>query len=687
MLESALAYAANGWPVFPVHGVTDKLKCTCGNAVCDTPGKHPIPRNGLKSATTDAGQIADWFRTYPWANVAICTGASANVFVLDVDPRHEGHLALRELEAQLGDTPVTLTADTGGGGVHLFFVAPRGTPIGNSAGRVGRGLDVRGDGGYVVAPPSRHVSGQTYEWREPIEEVAEAPEWLLERVRRKRAAGTSTKTQRYTKGGRNDALTSLAGTMRSRGMSHAAILAGLVADNRERCEPPLPDEEIERIAKSVANYVPTPRGVLLEALEQDEAWMTLLSTTKSGETKRTLRNVWLILENHSAWQGVFGFDERKQQHVFLKPPPYARPDRGPQIIEEDFVGPAVWIESKYGMTPSLGMCASVMLSLATQNSYDPAVDYLAMLSWDGVPRIDAWLSTYCGAKDTQYTRGVGAKWLISAVARAGVPGCKADYVLVLEGKQGSRKSSAFAILGGAWFSDDVFDLGSKNAAEQLQGPWIIELSELAAIRRADLETIKRFITRQVDNYRGAYERKVQARPRRCVFGGSTNEGAYLVDPTGDRRFWPVATEKVDEEALARDRDQLWAEAAARWAAGEKWWFEKGQEELDDAARGEQEARTAIDSWKEAATSYLRDRTVTTSRQLLSEVFNIEIRDYPKYDRKIGEIVHRLGWRKKVRTSPAQTQMTVYMHPDAVDNPVKWAELKFLSAVFRVPGTK
>ncbi|MBN8888823.1 MAG: P-loop ATPase, partial [Rhodospirillales bacterium] len=183
----------------------------------------------------------------------------------------------------------------------------------------------------------------------------------------------------------------------------------------------------------------------------------------------------------------------------------------------------------------------------------------------------------------------------SAVARIMRPGVKADHMLILEGPQGIRKSTALKVLASdAWFTDELAELGSKDAAQQMRGVWIIEMAELDAIGRAEVSRIKAFLTRTTDRYRPPYERYLVTVPRQCVFAGSVNPDTYLRDETGNRRFWPVRCGEIDLDSLRRDRDQLWAEAVVRFNAGATWWLE--DRDLVGHAAAAQEARVQTDAW-------------------------------------------------------------------------------------------
>jgi putative DNA primase/helicase len=273
-VEHALEYARRGWPVFALHGIGRSGRCTCGRPDCENPGKHPqfhkddLP-NGLQDATTDEGLIRRWFGRWPNANIGIRTGSVSGFVVLDVDPRHGGAEALRRLERAHGALPDTIEALTGGGGRHVLLAHPGGVLIRNAAGKLGEGLDVRGDGGYIVAPPGKHASGGRYEWElsgHPDEvPLAPIPGWItrllgvapgVERTNGKAPPGDDGGP--IPEGQRNPTLTSMAGSMRRYGADPEAIYEALSKVNATRCVPPLGDEEVRSIAQSVGRYAPAP---------------------------------------------------------------------------------------------------------------------------------------------------------------------------------------------------------------------------------------------------------------------------------------------------------------------------------------------------------------------------------------------------------------------------------------------
>jgi putative DNA primase/helicase len=306
LLRAALHYAALGWPVVPLHSPDDGEGCSCGRSDCRSVGKHPRTPHGLKDATTDTSTITAWWTTWPTANIGVLTGSESGLLVLDVDPRHDGDKSLADLEREHGSVGSTVVSRTGGGGLHLLFAFPTdGVSIRNRA-AIRPGLDVRGDGGYIVAPPSRHASGQCYSWQPAHEPeavpLAPAPEWLLDIIIGEDKPTTPSPatpvglTGQILEGARNDTLVSLGGSMRRKGMSGGAIAAALAEENRVRCDPPLPGKEVESIAASVSRY--TPASTLVTANLTDLGNAERLLATAGNDVRYVHAwKKWLIWDN------------------------------------------------------------------------------------------------------------------------------------------------------------------------------------------------------------------------------------------------------------------------------------------------------------------------------------------------------------------------------------------------------
>ena len=308
------------------------------------------------------------------------------------------------------------------------------------------------------------------------------------------------------------------------------------------------------------------------------------------------------------------------------------------------------------------------------NQFDPVVDYLNGLKHDSKPRIDTWLTDYLGAEDNPLNRAIGRKMLIGAVRRAREPGCKFDYIMVLEGAQGSGKSTALRVLAGdANFSDaEILSADPREQQELIVGVWIFELSELAGLRKTDVEKVKMFASKTCDSARPAYGRSRVDRPRRCIFVGTTNDAEYLQDATGNRRFWPVPTGTIDLDALHRDRDQLWAEAAT---AIEEPTIPR---ELWGAAEERQSSRLIADPWDDRLEGLERFAPQSAgsivkiggewrvSRDyLLTSILNFDPKSIRSSDaRRLAACMHRLGWRGPARLTDDGIRAHFYFKPVA-----------------------
>lgn len=407
--------------------------------------------------------------------------------------------------------------------------------------------------------------------------------------------------------GRNVTLTSFAGTLRASGAEHAQILGALLAEN-QKFPDPLDASEVEQIAQSVSRYEkrndPAFNDAIAKALPaimpvaaapQERPWTSLLLTDAKGIPKSCVANGITILENHSAWTGVLGHNDRYAEIWFLKRPPcdeHTKYGPYPRALNDGDIGR---IHQWFAYSSAMGDFGvdRALVAAAQIRHFDPVVDYLDAGTWDRTPRLPTLLQRYCGAVgDPRYLALVGIKWMIQCVARAMSPGCQGDMTLILEGTQAVGKTSFFRIMGGRWFGErPPKDFGQKMS-EFIRGPWIVEFGELSQFTRAEIEDIKSFLTLLTDRYRPAYGRTTGEFPRRCSFGGSTNRKHYLVDTTGNRRYAPIACKRFDLDALICDRDQLWAEAVTLYDLGAKWHVLPGEAPLFAV---EQEARVVDDA--------------------------------------------------------------------------------------------
>ncbi len=394
------------------------------------------------------------------------------------------------------------------------------------------------------------------------------------------------------------------------------------------------------------------------------AWFNRLRQDLVGTPERNEANVIIALTSDIAFAGVLAFDNFSQEIVVRQPLPWdTATGPFPRPWEDaDDVRTAEWLQLR-GVNVAPLVVGRAVGAVAREHRIHPVRDWLEHLRWDCTPRIETWTSTYLGAAPTAFHHTVGALWLISAVARIFRPGVKADHMLILEGPQGARKSTAIKVLAGEdWFTDELPELGSKDAAIHMQGVWIVEIAELDAIGRAEVSRIKAFLTRTTDRFRPPYGRYTVEVPRQCVFAGTVNPDTYLRDETGNRRFWPLRCGTIDIAALARDRDQLWAEAVHRFREGAIWWIDDPAM-LAEAATA-QEARYQADAWDDLIEHWLthENRTVSDGFPDYANSKTESVRrPKPLADVSVGEILEEaIGIEPARWTRGEQMRVSAYL---------------------------
>jgi len=381
-----------------------------------------------------------------------------------------------------------------------------------------------------------------------------------------------------------------------------------------------------------------PRGAI--------TWRERLILNQKGNPSACLENVLVALKHASEWQAVLHFNESALHVVAKALPPWDSPRLVPFVWrDDDDVRTAAWMQ-RHGIMVAKEVAGQAVQTIARESPFHPVREYLNALQWDGIKRIDDWLTLYMGVDPSDYIRAIGAKWLIGAVARVLQPGCKNDTCLVLEGAQGLLKSTALKTLADPWFTDEIADLGSKDAAIQVRGVWIIELAELDAMGRPEASRTKAFMSRSTDRYRPPYGRHPIEAPRESVFAGTVNHDTYLKDETGGRRFWPVICQTIDIDSLRRDRDQLWAEAVIRYRAHDRWWLDSA--ELVAAAAAEQSQRYDEDTWQPVIEKWIGGREYVTIDQILGNCLEKSIKDWGQRDKnRVARCLRSLGWTRNV----------------------------------------
>ncbi|MGA7413376.1 MAG: virulence-associated E family protein [Bryobacteraceae bacterium] len=360
-----------------------------------------------------------------------------------------------------------------------------------------------------------------------------------------------------------------------------------------------------------------------------------------GHVFPVLANAIAALRHAPEWQGVLGFNEFELAPMTLRPAPWGPVPGGSWTDHEDRLT-AEWLQRK-SILVDVSIAAQAVQTVSKDRGFHPIRRYLERNRWDGVERLDQWLSMYLGVEKTHYAAAVGARWLISAVARVYRPGVKADCCLILEGPQGSKKSTALRTLAVPYFTDELADLGSKDAALQTRGVWIIELSELDTLSRTDVGRIKAFMSRTTDRFRPPYVKRLIESPRQCVFAGSVNHSTYLRDDTGARRFWPVACGSINIELLSRDRDQL-AEAKVRFDAASKWWLETAELLVDAAAQ--QADRYDGDPWEELIARWAEDQPSVSISDILTRCLDKPKAQWTQVDKnRVARSLRAMGWER------------------------------------------
>jgi predicted P-loop ATPase len=342
-------------------------------------------------------------------------------------------------------------------------------------------------------------------------------------------------------------------------------------------------------------------------------WWNLLVMGERGPLSN-YANAYIAISRDPFTSGAIGYDEMLRMPTLLHriggltvlklDNNYPRP-----VTDKDIGDIQKWVQESGLKSMSYDNVHRAVFNYAEEHKYHPVLDYLDGLSWDEEGRLDIWLAKYLGAPSSPYSAAIGKMFLIAMVARVYDPGCKADYMLVLEGPQGEQKSSALRILGEPWFSDNLPDISAqpKDAATHLRGKWLLEIPEMHAFNKAETTHLKSFVSRQEERFRPPYGRAEVIEQRQCVFAGTTNKDLYLKDETGGRRFWPVKCGSIHLDALREDRNQLFAEAV--WLLHhDADWFPSREFEREFIAP-QQEARYDGDTWEDLIREFTASKTV------------------------------------------------------------------------------
>lgn len=417
--------------------------------------------------------------------------------------------------------------------------------------------------------------------------------------------------------------------------------------------------------------------------DYDDSWIDKLEIER-GRVASSIDNVTIILENDPHLKNVYAYDEFDHMEVALKSMPWRQVNNKKErpLRDSDDSNLRHYLEQNYKITGKEKVRDAIRV-VASRNTFHPVREYLESCQWDGVERVDTLLIDYLGAEDSEYTRAVTHKTLVAAVARALEPGCKFDYMLTLSGPQGIGKSTLFGRLGGDWFSDSLTSVTGKESYEQLQGVWIMEMGELSAMKKSEVEATKQFLSKQEDRYRKAYGERVEPYPRHNIFVGTTNEKQFLRDDTGGRRFWVVDLINPPKRNLFVELDEdtvskIWAEAKTYYELGEELDLDPKMKEVAKAmqeAHGEDSPKLGMiiqyldtllpKNWAEMdlyqRRSFLQGDTFTAAgegevvrekvcaAEIWCEVFDKRLGDLNNYEAKeINKMLDRLPEWEKVK---------------------------------------
>jgi predicted P-loop ATPase len=647
---AAQVYVESGWPVFPVQG------------------KRPLEDwKAWQTRLPTEAEIDSW-DVYGEFGLALACGELVRLVVVDLDLHKCRALGLdpeevrRQVEQVMG--PTGRVASTGGGGEHWFYALREGVPAPrNATGLWGLPVDLRGEGGYVVIPPS-----PGYRWLRECE-AEELPEWRNEWLEGSGAGGEERKAPidlvaSVAEGARNDHLARVAGVWLSRGCTAAETLAFCLGVN-QRFQPPLETREVEAVVASVAEIdarnVPeghtkgwAEEGDFEQVVrhEGDERplppFERVVSGMYAGRIKATLENVCLALADGRWFDGHPTLDTFYQEVRWRLHGVEGRAGWR-DLTDADLVAMRRVLERRGFSAVSGTLMSDAVLLVGADRSCDSAIEWLDGLTWDGVPRMAQMMTRGFGCEDGPYAQSMGRYLMTAFAGRVSDGGCQADNVVILIGDQGTLKTSAVRALA-PWeeaFGEIHLVGKEEDILRQLRGVMVAEFAELIGLRSRDLESIKAFISRRVDTWIPKYrERKVHA-ARRCLFIGTTNEETFLVDSTGNRRFLPIRTGAVDLEWLRRWRDQLWAEGHATYLVEGVDWAEVNAQAADA-----QEIHRVDDAWDGALDGYLaRHPGGVNIPEILSsaDFFGVDLGRTPRgAEMRIARLLRKRGFRKTGR---------------------------------------
>lgn len=415
--------------------------------------------------------------------------------------------------------------------------------------------------------------------------------------------------------------------------------------------------------KYVSNKRSMPSVDKLKSIKADREWRKMLVLNKQDRPLPGWPNVDTAISLCPEWNGVFALDDFSRRAYLVKRPPYDdRTEKFERKLFEGVEEEVSWLSNVAGIVATEAQAKMAIARSAKRNKYNPLWDYFHSINgkWDGKERLDFFLSDYFGVADSEYVRAVSRKFLIGCVARALDPGCQMDNMLIIEGEGGIGKSTGIRALvpDESWYADSLGDINAKDTLINIQGIWILELAELAGHSRRETEAQKAFITRVSDRFRPVFGLAAVNHPRYTVFIGTTNREHYLMDETGNRRYWPVRATSVDVAGIGRDRDQIWAEAVHAWLEGEAWHLVGDEVGL---AKDEQRERFDDDPWTSTVMKYIQGRDRVSRDEILGVAIGLVEKDRDRRaSMRVGSIMRINGWVEKQSRSGSGRGMRYFV---------------------------
>lgn len=598
-------------------------------------GKIPVKKNWQDTKTSDIESDHE-------GNYGVVLKKTD--LVIDIDPKNGGVESCKKLLADLNINKVddfnTMTVMTGNKGLHIYLSKPEDLDVRWTL-KDYLGVEFRTYGQQMAGPYSVHPkTKKPYVFRNDTRDIAPAPQNLLDLIKKEVevkqtglveadiSVDTITRYVKYLQDeapaveGKNGDNTTFLVACKGKdfGLDEASVYQLMLAWWNDKCQPPWSATELDTKVKNAFAYGIKPIGELnpkaqfipveLGETPADGNLSITWDTKANKELKPTLNNTvnYFILPNIGL-RGLLRFNTLSGEIEFVRPAPWHISSGTTRRTwgDSDAINARFLLSRHHKFDVSVNLIHEAATVAAYAQKYNPLVDYLDALVWDGQKRLDSWLTTYASAEAGRYTSIVGRKILLAAVARAYKPGIKFDHVLILEGDQGIGKSTLCQILGGKWYADVNIDPTNKDAVAVISGKWIVELSEMHVTRKSEADTLKAFISRCEDRVRPAYGRTTEDFPRTCIFLGTINPEenmGYLKDQTGNRRFWPVHIKQLRLKELREDVHQLFAEARDAFMHGEELYII--DPDTNRLALFEANKRKIKDPWAMQVTQYVRN---------------------------------------------------------------------------------